>query len=428
MSAIKTYCYKGWPVSKNQCDDLAKPYFHIRDEISVSRGIVFKGACIIIPQELRKSLLDKIHEGHFGFEKCYSLSRNVLYWPNLRADIKNKVENCEICLRYKRNNSKQPLMPHDPVTVPFGKIAVDLADFDGKKILVVADYFSGFFEVIFLNSTTAEVIINSLKSIFARFGIPMECVCDNGPPFSSAKFVEFAKEWDFKLSFSSPNFPRSNGFIERNIQTAKRMLSKAKDSKTDYFMSLLHYRNASKNSMSSPAQLLMSRNLRSNLPCTEEFLAPRVVNLKKHVNDVTAYKKKMKEYFDKNAHNLPNPKVGEQAFFKKQPDSLWLPCTILSKCNEPRSYVVKHGNGIYRRNREHILLRARDQSNDQVKEQVANSLPKDSKQKNEINQSVTIPSSSERTTRDANSKSAICSTKTRSGRNVVMPKRFSLTE
>lgn len=48
-----------------------------------------------------------------------------------------------------------------------------------------------------LPSTTSRQVIQKLKAVFTRFGIPDEVVSDNGPQFSSADFHEFAKELDF---------------------------------------------------------------------------------------------------------------------------------------------------------------------------------------------------------------------------------------
>ena len=41
-----------------------------------------------------------------------------------------------------------------------------------ENLLVVVDYYSRYFEVVILKSTTSTKIIASLKPIFARFGVP----------------------------------------------------------------------------------------------------------------------------------------------------------------------------------------------------------------------------------------------------------------
>lgn len=41
------------------------------------------------------------------------------------------------------------------------------------------------------------------------------------------------KDWDFKISTSSPYYPKSNGLAERGFGKAKSMLQKAKEENKD---------------------------------------------------------------------------------------------------------------------------------------------------------------------------------------------------
>ena len=62
-------------------------------------------------------------------------------------------------------------------------------------------------------------MINHLKAIFARHGIPDTVISDNGPQYSSAEFVKFAEDWGFTHITRSPKYPKSNGEAERMVQT-----------------------------------------------------------------------------------------------------------------------------------------------------------------------------------------------------------------
>ena len=94
--------------------------------------------------------------------------------------------------------------------------------------------------------------------------------------YSSHEFKQFAESWGFRHVTSSPHYPQSNGLAEKTVQTAKRILTKAREDKKDPYLSLLEYRNTPVDVLKSPAQLLMSRRLRSILPTTALHLRPQV--------------------------------------------------------------------------------------------------------------------------------------------------------
>jgi hypothetical protein len=76
---------------------------------------------------------------------------------------------------------------------------------------------------------------------------------------------------------NSPHYPRSNGLVERNVQTIKRLLKESNDSKQDAFLALLEFRNSPISGMEqSPAELLMSRKLRAKLPIPKHLLKPKL--------------------------------------------------------------------------------------------------------------------------------------------------------
>lgn len=93
-------------------------------------------------------------------------------------------------------------------------MGADLFQFDKSHYLVVVDYFSRYFEVAKLTSTTSEAVIEHFKSIFARHGIPEVVRSDNGPQFVSGYFQKFSRTWGFSHITSSPRFPQSNGEAE----------------------------------------------------------------------------------------------------------------------------------------------------------------------------------------------------------------------
>ena len=145
----------------------------------------------------------------------------------------------------------------------------------GENYVVISDYYSKFFEVTKLSTTTSAATIKHLKPNFARHGIPEEVISDNGPQFSSAEFANFAREYEFKHTTSFPRYPQPNGLAERTVQTIKNILKKAKDDKKDPNLAFLDLRNTPIDDIGmSPAQLLMGRRTRTLLPTNPKILQP----------------------------------------------------------------------------------------------------------------------------------------------------------
>jgi len=69
--------------------------------------------------------------------------------------------------------------------------------------LIIVDYTSNFPEIVKLCGITSKHLIDALKSIMARFGIPKIIFSDNAPRFSSAEFWSCAKFYNFQSKVQS---------------------------------------------------------------------------------------------------------------------------------------------------------------------------------------------------------------------------------
>ena len=136
------------------------------------------------------------------------------------------------------------------------------------------DYYSRWIEVARLTSETSEAVIEHMSSIFARHGIPEIVVSDNGPQYTSDAFAKFARVFGFYHHHvtSSPHYPQGNGEAERVVQTVKSLLNKTANP-------YLEYRATPLQGGYSPAELLMSRRLRTTLPMVRQQRVPKVVNV-----------------------------------------------------------------------------------------------------------------------------------------------------
>ena len=147
--------------------------------------------------------------------------------------------------------------------------------------------------------------------MFALHGIPERLIADN-MPFSSLKFKNFASEWEIEVVTSSPHYPKSNGLVERNVQTIKQLLKKADESKQDAFLALLEFRNSPISGMEeSPAELLMSRKLRTRLPTPKYLLNQCQGPHLRSASSCMSRQQSQKNFYDRGTRPLPELHQGE---------------------------------------------------------------------------------------------------------------------
>ena len=133
-----------------------------------------------------------------------------------------------------------------------------------------------------LHDKTASSVITSMKSLFARHGVPDEIMANN-MPFASKDMTTFAKDWNFNIITTSPHYAQSNSQAEGTIQTVKCLLKKAMNSGCDPCVPLLQYRNAQLSDFNkSPAELLFNRPLKTKLPVMPNALLLTELDLDTH--------------------------------------------------------------------------------------------------------------------------------------------------
>ena len=317
MRTLHKYVMNGWPKNKNDINPTTMPYFNIHDEISVANGLVLKGERIIVLLSMRKEMKQIIHSGHQGIEKCKARAREALYWPGMSAEIADIVSACSTCQEHRNYQQCEELLNHEVPREPWIKVGADLFTLKRKNYLLVVDYFSKFCKISLLADTSSPTIITHMKSIFACHGIPKLVVSDN--QLDTKEFKNFQKEWDFKLTTSSPHYPKSNGMAERTVQTVKKLLKKALANDEDPYLALLAYRTTpGVNNTPSSAYCLMQRNPRTTLPSVK-------LSSKSRETDKSNQSHKIKKYHDQHARNLPDLQIGDTVRLRQKafPKKLW---------------------------------------------------------------------------------------------------------
>ena len=108
-----------------------------------------------------------------------------LFWPNLNAEIKEYILQCERCGQYSVIQPKETLMSCEATERPWEKIEADTYTINSKE------------------------------------------------------FAKFTREWDFIHRTSSSGHQQGNGKAKLAVKMAKNVLWKAKESKADPYVAII---------------------------------------------------------------------------------------------------------------------------------------------------------------------------------------------
>ncbi|KAJ8351850.1 hypothetical protein SKAU_G00233260 [Synaphobranchus kaupii] len=335
LSQVHEWCLKGW---SREVDSPYKPYSQRRLELSVKDGCVLWGARVVIPKRGRGSVLKQLHNTHPGISRMKGLARSYVWWPGMDMEIEQEVQSCLACQETRKCPARAPLHPWEWPEVPWSRLHIDYAGpFQGKMFLVIVDAHSKWIDVYPTSSATSETTIEKLRQCFSTHGLPQMIVSDNGTCFTSAEFELFMQKNGIQHVTSAPFHPASNGLAERAVQTFKEGLKKAKGGtmETKLARFLFNYRITPQTTTGlSPAEMLMSRRLRSTL----DLLLPDV---KSRVRRNQLRQKEQHDGHSKWRGFSP----GEEVYVRNYSyGPKWILGRV-EKCTGPVSYRVRTGDG-----------------------------------------------------------------------------------
>lgn len=335
LSTVHNFILTGWP---EKVESPLLPYYYRRDSLSVKDGCVIWGARIIIPSQGRTAVLKQLHQTHSGMSRMKGLARSYMWWPGMDQDVEKVVQNCEVCQSFKKAPAQAPLHPWEWPGSPWERLHIDYAGpFMGKMYLVLVDSHSKWMEVYPTMHATSQVTVEKLRMCFSTHGLPKMVVSDNGPCFTSQEFETFMEKNGIQHVMSAPYHPSSNGLAERAVQSFMEGMKKMKGETVETRVArfLFNYRITPHATTGlSPAQMLMSRKLRSAF----DLLLPDVKN------KILKKQQKQKESHDKGC-KLRSFEIGDSVYVRNYSGGpKWIPAVVES-CTGPLSYKTTLGQG-----------------------------------------------------------------------------------
>lgn len=341
-----------------------KQYITVQSELSCVGNIVLRGTRLVMPSSLRKQTLMLAHEGHQGIVKTKQRLRSKVWWPGMDKSAEAICKTCHECQLVGAAARPEPLITTPLPNRPWEYLAVDLmGPFPtGESVLVVVDYYSRFFEIAIMKSTTTSVIIDRLDDMFARHGVPLKIKSDNGPQFVSDAYRCYLQENGIEQLHSTPLWPQANGEVERQNRTILKAIRTAHATggnwRRELNKFLLAYRVTPHTTTGvAPAELMFGRALRTKLP---EMSDPERTLVDKHVRrHDSVLKMKGKRYADRQRRASPRDiEIGGKVLLKQTRQNKLTtnfesePYDVIGRNGS--EVVIERDGAVYKRNASHL--------------------------------------------------------------------------
>lgn len=78
-------------------------------QLTTLDGLLLYRDRIVIPEVLRGEILNTVHLGHLGIDKCRDRANRCVWWPSITSDITKTVQSCGFCQINKPKQRREPL-------------------------------------------------------------------------------------------------------------------------------------------------------------------------------------------------------------------------------------------------------------------------------------------------------------------------------
>ena len=211
LTRLSHYIKTGFPCEKKNLPIDLQDYWNYRDTLSIKNGLLTCGSRIIVPHKMRAEMLQYIHEGHQGRERCLLRARNTVFWPRISYDIQELIERCII---YQEHGKSQPIIgiTQEIPPFPWHTLATDIFYWKHMEFLIVADVFSKYFLVRKLTNSSSAAVCAEIATTVTELGLPHVIRSDNGPCYNSKEFQQMLQHLQHHTPDQQPTSPKIQWF------------------------------------------------------------------------------------------------------------------------------------------------------------------------------------------------------------------------
>ena len=352
LNLLRHYIHMGWPVGRRMLLQEIHTFWNYREDLSMENGLITKGARLVIPSTLRSKVLEQIHEGHLGIEKCMLKARDSVFWPGISNDIRETVEKCGIC----QASSKAAKPIGNVSDVPphaWHTLGTDLFYWNKIDYLVIGDYFSKYLIMRRLPSSSTHAVIKELGLVFTELG---RTICAKIRQWTLLQFQGVPQLPEFLSGGPHHQQPTPStkqwicwSFGGHHQETDEKSV---KEGKPWNYGLLQYWTTPISSTLPSPLEMLKGRKPHSNLPQIPSSIG--------HNMDTSRIRKELlRRQPTTTSTGATELEPGQPVFVKEVHGNVWRTATVDQPAAEPDSYGVRFpDNSTLRRTKSMIKPRS----------------------------------------------------------------------
>jgi len=309
----------------------------------IKNGLIYHNNRLYVPpvENLRLDILKKCHDspiaGHPGTARTSSLVQCTFWWPRMLNDIKNYVQSCNACQRYKDIHKKPhgKLQPLETPGEPWKEISMDhimgLPEAENyNALLVVVDRFSKMIELIPTrdNHTSKDLADQLMDNLWKRYGFPNSIVTDRGSTFISQYTQQLYKQLGIKAKPSTAFHPQTDGQTEKLnhfVETYLRIYCEGNEKQWPKFLSSAQfaYNNTKQTATGfAPFEIVYGSTMHMGIEQPHESIVPSIEDRIQKMHDshelvtkaLIRAKEDMKKFYDQKKSDAPQYQKGDKVW------------------------------------------------------------------------------------------------------------------
>lgn len=221
--------------SDDESKQLFQKAFDKEEGLKPVDNVIYKDDCLYVAPSRRHELIKGIHESnmnaHPGINAMISKLKENYWWPNMRNEVSDVINDCLTCKTQKPDRSKPAgNMFSFELYSPGEQIGVDLIEkitesHNGNQyIIVVVDMFSRLVDAKAVPDKGAPTFTQYLIEYCGRYGIPKRILTDQSTTFCNEFTQQIIKVFGASHIKATPYHSQGNSMVEKVNQTLEEKI------------------------------------------------------------------------------------------------------------------------------------------------------------------------------------------------------------